>query len=72
MQQTFRLSKKVDASLASRVLYALEESGIFQHIHVSVTTGFLKVDSKEHISVQQVEDLLKNIKEINIEEISTL
>ena len=71
MKQTFRLSKKVDASIAGRVLYALEESGMFQHIHVSVRTGFLEVDSKESVSVQKVEDLLKNIKEINVEEIET-
>lgn len=69
MKQIFRISKKIDAASAGRVLFALEESGIFQSVQVSIKTGYVEIDTNKPVSIQQVEDILTGIQEIKIEEI---
>lgn len=70
MKQVFRISKKIDAAYAGKVLFALEESGIFQSVQISIATGEVEINANEPVAIQQIEDLLTGIQEINVEEIN--
>lgn len=68
MKHVFKISKKIDAAYAGKVLFALEKSGIFHSVQISVATGDVEIDADETITIEQVEKLLTEIKDIKIEE----
>ncbi|QEC69723.1 hypothetical protein FRZ67_21370 [Panacibacter ginsenosidivorans] len=68
MKQAFKISKKIDAAYAGKVLFALEQSGIFHSVQISVATGDVEINADETISIEQVEELLAEIKDLKIEE----
>lgn len=69
MKNIFRISKKIDATYAGKVLFALEQSSIIQSVHITVLTGQVEIISDELVTIGQVEELLTDIKGIKVEEI---
>lgn len=68
MKQIFKITKKIDATSAGKVLFTLQQSGIFDTVHVSLATGEVEIESSDAVSVQQIKDLLQEVKEITVEE----
>lgn len=71
MKNIFRISKKIDAAYAGKVLFALEQSLSIQSVHITLLTGQVEIISDEPLTVGQVEELLADIKEIKVDEIVT-
>ncbi|HRI21365.1 MAG TPA: hypothetical protein PLA68_10425 [Panacibacter sp.] len=71
MKNIFRISKKIDAAYAGKVLFALEQSCGIQSVHITLLTGQVEIISDEPLTIGQVEELLADIKEIKVEEIVT-
>lgn len=69
MKNIFRISKKIDATYAGKVLFALEQSSIIQSVHITLLTGQVEIISDEPLTIGQVEQLLADIKEIKVEDI---
>jgi len=71
MKNIFRISKKIDAAYAGKVLFALEQSCSIQSVHITLLTGQVEIISDEPLTIGQVEELLADIKEIKVDEIVT-
>ena len=70
MKNIFRISKKIDATCAGKVLFALEQSSIIQSVHITLLTGQVEVISAQPVTIGQVEELLADINEIKVEAIA--
>lgn len=68
MKHIFKVSKKIDAAYAGKVLFALEQSGIFHSVQISIATGEVEINADDSVTIEQVEKLLTEIKDIKIEE----
>lgn len=67
MKHVFNISKKIDAAYAGKVLFTLEQSGIFRSVQISIATGDVEIDTDEKVTIYDVEKLLAGIEDIRIE-----